>query len=218
MQMPEHAASPDSGSQPSRGSSTQQRSFEQASPPTPPQVSTARKRPGGFAWQKQVGLSATGLYHYVGGKEDILAQLMTDTIAEIGRETDVLAAGSTDPEVLLRAFVRAHLRVAVTTPAGRVLSNHQDIVVSETYSDVIRDARRRHERRLESILADGAAAQAFRAPDPRTTARFVLGALNGVPRWAGPQATAAATDKIGDQLVDHLISGIGVGASPPGSR
>ncbi|WP_298800759.1 TetR/AcrR family transcriptional regulator [Pseudonocardia sp. 73-21] len=167
---------------------------------------------------EQVGLSATGLYHYVGGKEDILAQLMTDTIAEIGRETDVLAAGSTDPEVLLRAFVRAHLRVAVTTPAGRVLSNHQDIVVSETYSDVIRDARRRHERRLESILADGAAAQAFRAPDPRTTARFVLGALNGVPRWAGPQATAAATDKIGDQLVDHLISGIGVGASPPGSR
>lgn len=46
---------------------------------------------------EQVGLSATGLYHYVSGKEDILAQLLTDTIQEIGRETDRLAAGSGDP-------------------------------------------------------------------------------------------------------------------------
>lgn len=166
---------------------------------------------------EQVGLSATGLYHYVSGKEDILAQLMTDTIEEIGRETDLLAAGSSDPEVLLRAFVRAHLRVAVTTPAGRVLSSHQDIVVSETYSDAIRDARRRHERRLESIIADGAARRAFRASDPRTTARFVLGALNGVPRWADSQATTVLTDSIAEQLVDHLISGIGTGPGAAGS-
>lgn len=165
---------------------------------------------------EQVGLSATGLYHYVSGKEDILAQLLTDTIQEIGRETDRLAAGSSDPLVLLRAFVRAHLRVAVTTPAGRVLSNHQDIVVSETYSDAIRHARRRHERRLESIIADGAAEQAFRAPDPHNTARFILGALNGVPRWAGSQATTVLTDSIAEQLVDHLINGIGTGPGMAG--
>lgn len=165
----------------------------------------------------QVGLSATGLYHYVTGKEDILAQLMTDTIGEIERTTDELAEGSDDPEDLLRAFVRAHLRVAVTTPAGRVLSNHQDIVVSETYSGAIRDARRRHERTLESIIADGVARQSFRAPDPRTTARFVLGALNGVPRWAGSEATTAVTDLIAGQLVDHLISGIGAIQGTTGS-
>ena len=165
---------------------------------------------------EQVGLSATGLYHYVSGKEDILAQLLTDTIEEIGRETDRLADGSVDPLVLLRAFVRAHLRVAVTTPAGRVLSNHQDIVVSDTYSDTIREARRRHERRLESIIADGAAEQVFRAPDPHNTARFVLGALNGVPRWAGSQATAVLTDSIAEQLVDHLINGIGTGPDTAG--
>jgi hypothetical protein len=117
---------------------------------------------------------------------------------------------------LLRAFVRAHLRVAVTTPAGRVLSNHQDIVVSETYSDAIRDARRRHERRLESIIVDGVAKGAFRAPDPHNTARFVLGALNGVPRWAGSQATTVQTDSIAEQLVDHLISGIGIGPGTAG--
>ncbi|GAA3238958.1 TetR/AcrR family transcriptional regulator [Pseudonocardia petroleophila] len=162
---------------------------------------------------EQVGLSATGLYHYVGGKEDILAQLMTDTIDEIGLDIETLSAGSDDPEVLLRAFVRAHLRVAVTTPAGRVLSNHQDIVVSETYSDAIRYARRRHERRLESIIADGATGSAFRAVDPRTTARFVLGALNGVPRWAGPHATTADTDAIAEQLIELLITGIGSGTA-----
>lgn len=165
----------------------------------------------------QVGLSAAGLYHYVSGKEDILAQLLTDTIAEIEQATESLAQGSDDPEDRLRAYVRAHLRVAVTTPAGRVLSGHQDIVVSETYSGPIREARRRHERALESIVAEGAAAGALRVSDPRITARFVLGALNGVPRWAGASATTTDTDAIAEQLVDHLLRGIGAAPGPPGS-
>ena len=105
----------------------------------------------------------------------------------------------------------------MTRPAGRVLSNHQDIAVSETYSDSIREARRRHERRLESIIADGGAEQVHRTPDPHTTARFVLGALNGVPRWAGSPATAALTDSIAEQLVDHLINGIGTGPGTGGA-
>lgn len=162
---------------------------------------------------EQVGLSATGLYHYVSGKEDILAQLLTDTIAEIERATDDLSRGSSDPPNRLSAFVRAHLRIAVATPAGRVLSSHQDIVVSETYSATIRDARRRHERALESIIDEGVAAQLFRSVDPRTSARFVLGALNGVPRWAGSEVTVDVTDRIAEQLVDHVIGGIGTKAT-----
>lgn len=81
-------------------------------------------------------------------------------------------------------------------------------MVSETYSEAIRDARRRHERQLSSILADGTTWSAIRAIDPRTTARFVFVALNGVPRWAGPHATTADTDVIAEQLIDHLITGI----------
>ena len=59
MHPPEQPESPASGSHPSRGSSTQQRSPEHALLSAPPQTSTARRRPGGFAWQKQFGLSAS---------------------------------------------------------------------------------------------------------------------------------------------------------------
>lgn len=172
-----------------------------------------------------VGLSPTGLYHYVGGKEDILAQLMVDTIEAIARQTDALTGGSQDAGIRLAAIIRAHLRVSLTTAAGRVLSRHQDIVVSDTYSTILRDARREHDRRLELIIADGVAQGAFIADDARTTARLVLGALNGVPRWCADDISPAEVDRIADQLIDFVVTGVGsaprrarVAASPPATE
>ena len=156
-----------------------------------------------------VGLSPTGLYHYVGGKEDILAQLMVDSIDAIARGTESLTGGEHDAELRLSAITRAHLRVSLTTAAGRVLSRHQDIVVSETYSSILRDARRQHEKRFEVIVTDGVAQGVFVAEDPRTTARLILGALNGVPRWCPDPITQAEVDRIADQLIDHVLTGVG---------
>lgn len=163
-----------------------------------------------------VGLSPTGLYHYVGGKEDILAQLMVDTIDAIACVTDSLTSGRHDAGGKLSAIIRAHLRVSLTTAAGRVLSRHQDIVVSETYSTILRDARREHENRFEIIITDGVAQGVFIAEDPRTTARLVLGALNGVPRWCADDTSPAEVDRIADQLIDFVVTG--VGAAPRRAR
>jgi hypothetical protein len=57
------------------------------------------------------------------------------------------------------------------------------------------------------------------------SARFVLGALNGVPRWRPEAVSPSEVDRIADQLVAHVITGIGAAPRharrpdhPPGHR
>lgn len=159
----------------------------------------------------EVGLSATSLYHYVDGKEDILAQLLGEAVDAIGRQVEEGRTRSDDPRGEFCRFVRAHLCVAATTPAGRVLTEHQDMLLRDTASDGLREARRRHAEHLEAVIGEGIDRGVFRPANAKTVVRLVLGALNGVARWYSLAAERgdSAVDAVADELVELLLAGIG---------
>ncbi len=159
-----------------------------------------------------VGLSKTSLYYYVRSKEDLLARLLTEVTDEIGRQAAAGLPVDAPAGERLWAFVRAHVRVVCTTPAGRVLARNQDVVLGEASSRMMREARRRHERLLRSILAQGIGDGVFRPIDVRVGSSLILGALNVAGRWDSPEGAVAA-DRIAEELFTMVVGGI---AAHPG--
>lgn len=161
---------------------------------------------------ESVGLSKTSLYYYVRSKEDLLASLLASVIGEIGEQARSDLSPDAPAIERLRRFLRAHVEVACRNPNGVLLARHQDIVLGPGHPGTMRAARRRHEEDLEAILESGVREGSLRMADPRMVAYLILGALNGVPRWAAG-ASPAESAAIADALFDLVVHGLETGRS-----
>lgn len=154
---------------------------------------------------ERVGLSKPSLYHYVEGKEQLLTVLLSTAIGRITAEAALDdTAGPTDR---LRAFVRAHVHVAVSTPEGRVLAENLDLLMSRSASAELASLRRKHEAVATDILTAGVRTGEFRRVAIRPAVKLLFGALNAVPRWLDDGAPKEF-EQVLDQVSDILLSGI----------
>ena len=128
----------------------------------------------------RVGLTKAALYHYVDGKQQLLAALFSDAADEIAERAATAVGPDATPTERLAAFARAHVEVAVTSAGGQVLKENLDALLT---TDATRAARRRHEELLAVIVRDGIASGDFRPVSVPATTKLLFGALNTVPRW-----------------------------------
>lgn len=153
----------------------------------------------------RVGLTKASLYHYVQGKEELLAALLDRVTATIAAQAE--APADTDASTRLRLFVRAHVRVATTAPEGVVLAENITMLMARSAPDELAGIRRRHEDLLADIIRGGVAEGVFRPVQVRPAVKLLFGALNSIPRWFDP-AGALGLDELGDQVVDLLLEGL----------
>lgn len=154
-----------------------------------------------------VGLSKTSLYYYVRSKEELLARLFVELIERMDQEARSDASSEDTPRDRLERFVTAHVRVVCNDPSGHLLATHQDTVLGGADSELMREARRRHEARLRQILADGVSEGVFRARDVRVSTYLILGALSSVGRWYSAGG-AATPEQIASGLLSMVLGGI----------
>lgn len=160
-----------------------------------------------------LGLSKASLYYYVDSKEALLTELCLDVSRRIMDAAATQTPDGATPEARLRAFLAAHFTVIHAHPAARVLGENLDAVFGPAAGPAMRDARQRHEEALADILSDGTARGHFRHVDARTTARFVLSALNTSTRWYQPGGPRAP-DEMANDVADLLMHGVTC-AGPP---
>ena len=160
-----------------------------------------------------VGLSKTSLYYYVESKEDLLGQLLAEVIDVIAARAQDGFAPDGSGEDRLRNLLHAHVEVVCRDSTGILLARHQDVVLGEAQSVTLRKARRRHERSLELILEQGRRACSFGDVDARVIAFLILGALNGIARWAGHVPGVTPQD-IAETLHSMVVSGIRAAGAP----
>jgi AcrR family transcriptional regulator len=164
-----------------------------------------------------VGLSKASLYYYVRSKEELLGRLLAEVIDAIAERAGQGLPLRASAEARLRRFLQAHVAVVCEDPKGALLGRHQDVVLGEAHSRFLREARRRHERRLEEILEQGVAEGVFRPLPTRTVTYLVLGALNSVARWHDrvPGATPSA---IAEALCSMVLEGVRARPRSPSRR
>jgi TetR/AcrR family transcriptional regulator len=158
------------------------------------------------------GVPKATLYYYFEGKEDILAFLFNEILAEIQRAIDDALRAEGTAADRLRAAIVAHLRVFEDFPAAsRALQ-----------FDLGRAARIPHiDERIEAafrgpvrqLLEAGAQDGSLRAVDhPRLVAIAILGAITTVGINALTLGPRRPVEEIADVVIDVVLHGVGVSA------
>jgi AcrR family transcriptional regulator len=154
------------------------------------------------------GLQRGGLYHYIGGKQDLLIAIHERFLEPLLEQARAIAAQDLEPEPALRALAAAlmdnihHYRDQVTV----FFHEWRTIEGDERWSQV-----RRERREFETIIADvlerGRAAGQFRFADGRIALLGFLGMINYAPQWYEPRGRMSH-QAIAEQFCDIFLRGI----------
>jgi AcrR family transcriptional regulator len=128
-------------------------------------------------------LSLAGLYHYVGGKDELLFLVLDRALATMLRGLDQALAGARTPDARLLALIYAHLEFGFTHAADLRVINRDWDVIPEPRRSEIAAKRRAYIERGRRVLADLDPHE--RSGDELYSAtNLLLGMLNGIA--AGP--------------------------------
>jgi len=128
---------------------------------------------------RSAGLSLAGLYHYVGGKDELLFLVLDSSLDRLIEELDDALAGARTPELRLLAVIRTHLDFGFRQAAALKIINRDWDLLSGPRRDEISAKR-------QSYLTRGLAV--LRELDPHgrsgdellSGTNLLLGMLNGI--------------------------------------
>jgi AcrR family transcriptional regulator len=170
---------------------------------------------------KALGISRTALYHYIGGKDELLATLVRGLTGETAESLERIASDDTrDPVDKLRAAVRGMATRIAQNPARFRLLLMSEGSLPEPLATEHNRARRRALRAITAILRAGIQTGQLRPTDERIAAFGILGMCNWVAWWYQPgREKGADPEQIADQLATIAVAGLLTSAerSPKGS-
>lgn len=162
---------------------------------------------------QEAELSSASLYHYMGTKEDLLAEIMHTALNRLLDAAREATAGSPDPVHRLRTLVALHvLAHAVGPDETRVVDNEVDVLSPAAREPVVA-LRDGYERLWAAAIDEGVAAGVFHTEHPAVTRLALLEMCSGVARWYSPRGPLAL-----DQLAEHYAElasrALGCGSAP----
>ncbi|MFJ1760247.1 TetR/AcrR family transcriptional regulator [Amycolatopsis sp. NPDC088138] len=147
---------------------------------------------------QEAELSSASLYHYMGTKEDLLAEIMHTALTRLLDAAREATAGSPDPVHRLRTLVALHVLAHAVGPAEtRVVDNEVDVLSPAAREPVVA-LRDGYERLWATAIDEGVAAGVFHTEHPAVTRLALLEMCSGVARWYSPRGPLAL-----DQLAEH---------------
>ncbi|HEV8310290.1 MAG TPA: TetR/AcrR family transcriptional regulator [Methylomirabilota bacterium] len=128
---------------------------------------------------RTAGLSPAGLYHYVGGKEEILFLVLDRSLDRLLAQLEAALARARAPETKILALVQTHLDFGLHQPAALKIINRDYELLSEP---------RRSEITAKRQAYLGRGLQVLRHLDPHgrsgdellSATNLLLGMLNGI--------------------------------------
>ncbi|MBB4660823.1 TetR/AcrR family transcriptional regulator [Conexibacter arvalis] len=157
------------------------------------------------------GLTAGGLYHYIGSKEQLLLAICDTLMEPLLAEAEALDLDALAPEAALRALVRAWVeQVATHRDHMVVFLQERHVIERDPQWRHVAASRKRFERLLDRTLArveqeDGASG-ARRFADRRLTTFALLGMVNHLPQWYRPRGRLSV-EQIADGFCDMVLGG-----------
>ncbi len=130
------------------------------------------------------GLQRGGLYHYIGGKKDLLIRIHERFINPLLAEARTIVAAGDPPEDTLRSLARALMRDISQYGHQVTVFLHEWRLIEEGPEwRAIREARREFEDLISSVLARGEKERVFKVEDRRMTVLGFLGMFNYSYQW-----------------------------------
>jgi AcrR family transcriptional regulator len=154
------------------------------------------------------GLQRGGLYHYIGGKKELLFQIHARFIDPLLEDARAIATSGAPPEQALRALAHALMRdIESYRDHMRVFLNEWRTIESEPGWEDVRRHRREFEDVIASVLEDGTRQGVFRVEQPRLATLGLIGMLIYSYQWFDPGGRMS-TEEVADRFCDIFLEGI----------
>jgi AcrR family transcriptional regulator len=151
------------------------------------------------------GLTAGGLYHYIGSKERLLVSICDQLLEPLLAEARTLAAEPAEPEDRLRRLIRTwvthierHLDHMV------VFQQERRVIEREPQWQSVRRSRKEFEHILDGVLAEVEATGRLSHGDRGLALHALLGMVNYTPQWFRPRGRLSPV-QIADGYCDLLL-------------
>jgi AcrR family transcriptional regulator len=130
-----------------------------------------------------LGIRGPSLYKHVASKQELLAEIMTETMTTlIARQQAAVNAGG-PPAVQLRRAIEAHVRYHATHREHALVGNREIESLEEPTRTQVVDLRSTYEHGLRAIIEQGCAAGAFSTANPRLVSFAILDMGMGLANW-----------------------------------
>ena len=160
-----------------------------------------------------VGLYKGSLYHYIGGKEDLLVQVFERAMGTLVTDAERIAADSAlSASGQLRLLLERHVSAVAENLDALTVYLHEFRALTGAPFDRVAAQRERYAALVAEIVARGVARGEFRAPDVGIATLGVIGMCNWVAQWYRPEGRLSAL-QIADQFADLLTQGLERGAA-----
>jgi AcrR family transcriptional regulator len=143
---------------------------------------------------QESNLSTASLYHYMGSKEELLADIMRDCLRTLLDSAEAELTGLTDPVERLRRLVKLHVRAHARKPRETRIVDHELHVLAPTTRRSIVELRDAYERLWADAVGDGVASGVFTTAHPGVTRIALLEMCNGVARWYSARGSLSLDD------------------------
>jgi AcrR family transcriptional regulator len=130
-----------------------------------------------------LGIRGPSLYKHVASKQELLAEIMTETMTTlIARQRAAVDAGG-PPGVQLRRVTEAHVRYHATHREQALVGNREIESLKEPVRAHVVGLRSTYEHGLRAVIEQGCAAGAFSTAHPRLVSYAILDMGMGLASW-----------------------------------
>src|SRR6202171_2267965 len=113
-----------------------------------------------------VGLYKGSLYHYIGGKEDLLVQVFERAMATLLADVErIVADTSLEPSIQLRLIVQAHVEAVSENLDALTVYLHEFRALAGESLARVRAQRERYAQLVSEIVSRGVRVGEFETPD-----------------------------------------------------
>lgn len=130
-----------------------------------------------------VGLNSATLYHYVGGKEDLLLGIMNDCLSAMISGAKQALDGSTDPVRQLALLMAFHVGFTATNPSTARVTEHEMRALSPSAREQMQALRDEYEQLFSDALKAGERQGSFNTADLGIARLALMEMGTGVSHW-----------------------------------
>lgn len=160
----------------------------------------------------ELGLASGSLYHYFGGKEQLLIAICNELMDPLLARAAVLEAEGLEPVEHLRALVRIWVaHVIAHRDHMLVFQQERHVIDHGDQWRQVRADRKRFETLVDAALAAVEHAGAARFDDRRLALSALLGMVNHTAQWYRPRGRLSP-EEIARGYADLLLAGARRGA------
>lgn len=135
---------------------------------------------------QDANLSSASLYHYMGTKEELLAEIMRECLERLLSAAALATAGIADPRSRLGGLVALHVITHAMRPDETRVVDHEVHALSPAAKRVVVKLRDDYELLWAEAIDSGIASGAFHTDQPAVTRVALLEMCSGVARWYSP--------------------------------